>query len=357
MRDGFLRQGQRGASILTEQAGLAARRVDLDLKDAGFVEDGLEGAKGAEKGTLRSFFCQERQHNDQPCKEQDKNNILHHADRIAGSNVLRNGLEGAKPHAVSRLKDGQREQYHGQQHSPWKIAPARVELANLCARRDRRHALFDSAEEACIAAPAFSDHQRNGQPEAHHGGNAMAVAVDDDLNDWKKLDSNPITPKTKPGDPFHDKYRSWDPFGWVEGDTYYAFGNSKARRVPVPTLPTKYLPTNPHYLVILTILFRGQEHGKKTSTLVPEATLYNETKAWQIPVRNADEGPAGHELLPEEFARLVSALVGWNLIREEPDPAGGPEKLYSITPDGELALIVYSARMKKRGVAGAPGPT
>ena len=144
---------------------------------------------------------------------------------------------------------------------------------------------------------------------------------------------------------------------WVEGDTYYAFGNSRARRVPVPTLPTKYLPTNPHYLVILTILFRGQEHGKKTSTLVPEATLYNETKAWQIPVRNADEGPAGHELLPEEFARLVSALVGWNLIREEPDPAGGPEKLYSITPDGELALIVYSARMKKRGVAGAPGPT
>jgi beta-fructofuranosidase len=50
----------------------------------------------------------------------------------------------------------------------------------------------------------------------------MAVAVDDDLNEWKKLESNPITPKTKPGDPHHDKYRSWDPYGWVEGDTYYA---------------------------------------------------------------------------------------------------------------------------------------
>lgn len=53
-------------------------------------------------------------------------------------------------------------------------------------------------------------------------GNAMAVAVDDELNEWVKLGSNPITPKTQPGDPHHDKYRSWDPYGWLEGDTYYA---------------------------------------------------------------------------------------------------------------------------------------
>lgn len=59
-------------------------------------------------------------------------------------------------------------------------------------------------------------------------GNAMAVAVDDELNEWKKLDSNPITPETSPGDPHHDKYRSWDPYGWLEGDTYYAiFGGNR----------------------------------------------------------------------------------------------------------------------------------
>ncbi|MEE8450682.1 MAG: GH32 C-terminal domain-containing protein, partial [Thermoguttaceae bacterium] len=59
-------------------------------------------------------------------------------------------------------------------------------------------------------------------------GNAMAVAVDDELNEWKKLESNPITPKTEPGDPHHGKYRSWDPFGWLEGDTYYAiFGGQR----------------------------------------------------------------------------------------------------------------------------------
>ena len=68
-------------------------------------------------------------------------------------------------------------------------------------------------------------------------GNAMAVAVDDELNEWKKLESNPITPKTKLGDPHHDKYRSWDPFGWLEGDTYYAiFGGERPAIANAPRL-------------------------------------------------------------------------------------------------------------------------
>jgi hypothetical protein len=144
---------------------------------------------------------------------------------------------------------------------------------------------------------------------------------------------------------------------WGEGDIYYAFGNSPIRRVPVPSLPIKYLPANPHNLVILTILFQGQGPGERASTLVPESTLFNKTRAWQIPVRATEEGSAGHELLPEEFSHLVSALVCLNLIREEPDPVNEQERLYSITPDGELALFVYSARMKKRSVAGTPGLT
>jgi len=68
-------------------------------------------------------------------------------------------------------------------------------------------------------------------------GNAMAVAVDDELNEWKKLESNPITPKTEPDDPHHDQYRSWDPFGWLEGDTYYAiFGGTRPGIAKAPTL-------------------------------------------------------------------------------------------------------------------------
>ena len=68
-------------------------------------------------------------------------------------------------------------------------------------------------------------------------GNAMAVAVDDELNEWKKLDSNPITPETEPGDPHHGKYRSWDPFGWVEDGQYYAiFGGKRPAIAKADTL-------------------------------------------------------------------------------------------------------------------------
>lgn len=68
-------------------------------------------------------------------------------------------------------------------------------------------------------------------------GNAMAVALDDDLNEWKKLESNPITPKTHEGDEHHGKYRSWDPFGWLEGDTYYViFGGANPAIAKAPTL-------------------------------------------------------------------------------------------------------------------------
>jgi len=142
---------------------------------------------------------------------------------------------------------------------------------------------------------------------------------------------------------------------WVEGDAYYGFGNSPLRRVPVPTLPTKNLPANPHYLVILTILFRGQERGREARTLMPKETLFNETRIWQMPVRDAEEETNGQELSPLAFSRLIAALIRWNLIREESNPDNDQEKLYSITPDGELALFVYSARMKKRGVASTPG--
>ena len=71
------------------------------------------------------------------------------------------------------------------------------------------------------------------------GGNTMAIALDDELNTWKKL--NLITPKTVEGDKFHGKYRSWDPFGWVEGDTYYAiFGGEKAAIAKSKTLEGKW---------------------------------------------------------------------------------------------------------------------
>lgn len=64
----------------------------------------------------------------------------------------------------------------------------------------------------------------------YHGvdaGNCIATSTDDNLARWTKLPSNPIIPNPKEGTPEHGKYSSWDPHGWVEGDTYYAiFGGT-----------------------------------------------------------------------------------------------------------------------------------
>ena len=66
-------------------------------------------------------------------------------------------------------------------------------------------------------------------------GNAMAVALDDDLNEWKKLET--ISPKTEEGDEHHGRYKSWDPFGWLDGDTYYAiFGGGRPGVAKSPAL-------------------------------------------------------------------------------------------------------------------------
>lgn len=72
---------------------------------------------------------------------------------------------------------------------------------------------------------------KQGRPTiCHHKcdlGNSMVVSLDDELDEWEMLKSNPITPATREGDAHHGKYRSWDPFGWLEGDTYYAIFGGK----------------------------------------------------------------------------------------------------------------------------------
>ena len=66
----------------------------------------------------------------------------------------------------------------------------------------------------------------------YHGvgaGNCIATSGGPDLENWTKLATNPIIPIPKRGSPEEKLYRSWDPHGWLEGDTYYAiFGGAKA---------------------------------------------------------------------------------------------------------------------------------
>jgi len=74
----------------------------------------------------------------------------------------------------------------------------------------------------------------------YHGvkaGNCIAVSSDDDLNNWTKLESNPIIPIPEEGSPEEKLYSSWDPHGWVENDEYYAiFGGKKPSLFKASTL-------------------------------------------------------------------------------------------------------------------------
>lgn len=55
-----------------------------------------------------------------------------------------------------------------------------------------------------------------------HAGNCIAICAEPGLDHWHKLPSNPIVPNPAPDSPESKLYSSWDPHGWLEGDTYYA---------------------------------------------------------------------------------------------------------------------------------------
>ena len=68
-------------------------------------------------------------------------------------------------------------------------------------------------------------------------GNALAVALDDNLNDWEKLASNPITPPPASHTPGQENYRSWDPYAWYENGHYYAiFGGEHPAIAKSPSI-------------------------------------------------------------------------------------------------------------------------
>jgi len=74
----------------------------------------------------------------------------------------------------------------------------------------------------------------------YHGvkaGNCIATCSEPELDHWTKLPSNPIIPMPEEDSPEDKLYSSWDPHGWVEGDTYYAiFGGNPATVFKARTL-------------------------------------------------------------------------------------------------------------------------
>ena len=89
----------------------------------------------------------------------------------------------------------------------------------------------DSPETGIFSGNAFI----NKEGEAtilYHGvkaGNSIATSRDPHLDHWRKLPSNPIIPveEGKWRESASLPYTSWDPHGWLEGDSYYAIFGGK----------------------------------------------------------------------------------------------------------------------------------
>jgi beta-fructofuranosidase len=88
---------------------------------------------------------------------------------------------------------------------------------------------LDSPEKGIYSGNAFVDKDGRRAIALYHGcgeGNSIAWSDDDNLDNWHKQEGNPIVPN--PADPDKADFASWDPCGWIEGDTYYAvFGGKK----------------------------------------------------------------------------------------------------------------------------------
>ena len=107
-----------------------------------------------------------------------------------------------------------------------------VSSLDLLHWRHHRPALFptdDSPEDGIFSGNGFVDKDGSQVIYLYHGtsaGNSIATSSDKNLDNWKKLPTNPIIPN--PGEDEEKPYRSWDPCGWIEGDTYYAlFGGQR----------------------------------------------------------------------------------------------------------------------------------
>ena len=118
-------------------------------------------------------------------------------------------------------------------------------------------------------------------------GNAMAVAVDDDLNEWQKLDTNPITPKTSPGDPHHGKYQSWDPYGFREGVDVVKLQVGRIRHGVM-------IDEAGEPLLVQDRLFVG----------ISDLTFPGHVSSRALPQRPHHSSPPDHAFLPENSALL-----------------------------------------------------
>ncbi len=95
----------------------------------------------------------------------------------------------------------------------------------------------DSADRGMFSGNCFVNKKGEATMLVHGvgAGNCIFLSTDDALDRWARLPSNPIIPNPTGKEP----YTSWDPHGWLEGDTYYALFGGQPGQSPKPAAAFK----------------------------------------------------------------------------------------------------------------------
>lgn len=131
---------------------------------------------------------------------------------------------------------------------------------------------------------------------------------------------------------------------WLSADLYLATEKIVLEKVSVPRVSADEFRANPNYLHILTLLHgkTGTKDGKPSG--ITRQDLFQSMKDMYAPVRETNGKGRHRELSHGNFSQLMTVLEERGLVAGQFVPGSSKLRLYSITPDGEIAFRLFSAR-------------
>jgi len=130
---------------------------------------------------------------------------------------------------------------------------------------------------------------------------------------------------------------------WLGADIYQAGPKSVVHLLTLPQFRMDDLAANPNYGAILALLHGKPSVKNGAPSGIPRSYLFGSMKDVYLPVRTLAGRPAHRGLTPGNFSQMLAILIGWGLVAEQKNSAGGRGRLCGITPDGELAFSLLSS--------------
>lgn len=131
---------------------------------------------------------------------------------------------------------------------------------------------------------------------------------------------------------------------WLDGDAYFVPAKAILKKLTVPRMTAAEFAANPNYLKILILLHGKPQLKDGKPSGVPRQVLFEAMKAEYAPLR-AIGGKKVHRVLTHgNFSQFLTTLIERDLVAENFSQGDKKIRLYSITPEGEIAFRLFSVR-------------